>query len=429
MSNKCGCNLINIEKIGIPKVLTSSSPTTNYAKGIKLPYNPYISSITGAYALEVGKYTDFKVYFWTPTDDPSVNPYIQAFDTGITLNWPDDYKASIIEISNKFTNLFSKSSIETDSYANSSIVCVLTTQIGPTTGVAGQASTPQLILTKNSIVDGKLLLFLNINSVINTMTPGGYGYLTSLHEFGHIFGLNHPHDTGSNSTLMPGLIAGYNDDYKGIAGYIQNNVLNTIVSYIDKYFFYPSLEQIGVPFYYPSSLMPLDYLALKWMYKIQNINEFYCKINTITTVVPNQTRCIIGKDNIIIFENNIVNVNFYFNKKSEITYKNTLPLNITFNRIMDNEWAYFPIENDATVKRLELHNTGIAFVFVQEIGKGKKYIVATCKALNIYFQFNKCNCNITTGCKGIYNTFKISGNNGLFKIYYTTSVFNPVFNS
>ncbi len=37
------------------------------------------------------------------------------------------------------------------------------------------------------------------------LDQGGYGFITLIHEFGHGFGLAHPHDTGGSSSILPGV--------------------------------------------------------------------------------------------------------------------------------------------------------------------------------------------------------------------------------
>lgn len=43
------------------------------------------------------------------------------------------------------------------------------------------------------------------------LQAGGYGYLTLLHEIGHGLGLAHPHDSGGDSSTMPGVSAAFDD--------------------------------------------------------------------------------------------------------------------------------------------------------------------------------------------------------------------------
>ena len=37
------------------------------------------------------------------------------------------------------------------------------------------------------------------------LQPGGYAFVTLIHEFGHALGLAHPHDVGGTSTIMHGV--------------------------------------------------------------------------------------------------------------------------------------------------------------------------------------------------------------------------------
>ena len=43
-------------------------------------------------------------------------------------------------------------------------------------------------------------------------------YKVLIHEFGHGFGLQHPHDDGAGSTIMPGISQSESGYYMGIGG-------------------------------------------------------------------------------------------------------------------------------------------------------------------------------------------------------------------
>ncbi len=61
------------------------------------------------------------------------------------------------------------------------------------------------------------------------LVPGGYGYLTVLHEMGHVLGLGHPHESSSGDTVLPGVTSPF-DDY---GTYDLNQSIYTIMSYND----------------------------------------------------------------------------------------------------------------------------------------------------------------------------------------------------
>ena len=62
----------------------------------------------------------------------------------------------------------------------------------------------------------------------NSLAPGGFGFITIIHELGHGLGLAHPHDSGGGSTRFPGVTS---------SGDQGDNNLNqntfTVMSYID----------------------------------------------------------------------------------------------------------------------------------------------------------------------------------------------------
>lgn len=62
------------------------------------------------------------------------------------------------------------------------------------------------------------------------LQPGGYGFITFVHEIGHGLGLAHPHDHGGGSPLFPGVT---NNDYSDTGDNDLNQGIFTIMSYND----------------------------------------------------------------------------------------------------------------------------------------------------------------------------------------------------
>ena len=60
------------------------------------------------------------------------------------------------------------------------------------------------------------------------LSEGSKLFQTLVHELGHAIGMAHPHDTGMGSTIIPGVIGGFNTGTDN-----QNNAINTIMSYND----------------------------------------------------------------------------------------------------------------------------------------------------------------------------------------------------
>lgn len=63
----------------------------------------------------------------------------------------------------------------------------------------------------------------------NSLAPGGFGWITIIHELGHAMGFAHPHDQGGGSNIFPGVINAFQD--KGQNDLNQNTF--TVMSYID----------------------------------------------------------------------------------------------------------------------------------------------------------------------------------------------------
>src|SRR5688572_909978 len=66
------------------------------------------------------------------------------------------------------------------------------------------------------------------------LQPGGFSFVTLIHEFGHGMGLAHPHDTGGGSSIMPGVVtSGVPGDDGGAGTYKLNQGVFTMMSYND----------------------------------------------------------------------------------------------------------------------------------------------------------------------------------------------------
>jgi serralysin len=66
------------------------------------------------------------------------------------------------------------------------------------------------------------------------LQPGGFSFVTLIHEFGHGMGLAHPHDTGGGSSVMQGVVTnGVPGDDGGAGAFDLNQGVYTMMSYND----------------------------------------------------------------------------------------------------------------------------------------------------------------------------------------------------
>jgi hypothetical protein len=335
-----------------------------------LSNNPYCSAITGTYAFDLTQISNFNVYFWTSSDNVSLNPCIEYWLTDPVIpadNWTTNQKTQVKKALDTFTTFTGTTSTVINNYANCDIVCVLF----PSDYFVGVCYGPFFIKENPIFVDNKVVYFIN-NSRVNTenIKEGGFMYEVFIHEWGHGFGLAHPHDVGFGSTIMPAIAYGQSINYPAIAGYIQNTVFNTIMSYNDLEFFFPaniddSDDLIG----YPQTILPLDALALRWMYDITEIPAQYISTYGVNTINPTPTQLgqsamIVGPNQTITFGSNNDAVNFYLTNQW-FTFYNLQPIKYEYNRPIVKPWSFYPRELDSTISTINLDNTGKAFIFLE----------------------------------------------------------------
>jgi Ca2+-binding RTX toxin-like protein len=93
------------------------------------------------------------------------------------------------------------------------------------------------------------------------LEQGGYGFITLIHEFGHGFGLAHPHDRGGTSTIMQG-VSGPFGDY---GAFDLNQGVFTTMSYNDGWVSHTG-ENPGAAWGYQATMMALDIAVLQQKY-------------------------------------------------------------------------------------------------------------------------------------------------------------------
>jgi hypothetical protein len=376
---------------GASAKVRSIPPTSIIKKNI--PNNPYTSSITGEYAFDLSKVKNFSVYFWKATDDPLENEAIfgtlSSFNTE-ALDWSTLYQNQTLRALRLYTTFLNRSYTVSTSYADCDIVCVLGESLG---SFLGACYGPETLYENPNFVDNKVCVFMNNEKMnVNNIKEGGYIFYTLIHEFGHGFGLAHPHDDGAGSTIIPGINPDSLYNYPAISGYSQNTQTMTLMTYCDTSFFFPedinnTTNAIG----YSQTLMPLDALALRWLYNIRGTSANYINVFGLSNINPiaieNKTQMIVGQNRKISFGSNCKNVSFYFSNQL-ITANNILPIVYEYNRILEKQWGFYPKDVAATISELTFNNTNVSNVFIQNNGMKVNLIINLLrnKIFNMYIE-------------------------------------------
>ena len=365
----------------------------------KIPNNPYISSITGEYILNLNKFNKFNIYFWKTTDNVNKNHAIR--DTLIEektsiVDFIPYYKDQFYNVLQQYTSFLNKNSGIVDNYDECNIVVFLVEYLS----YQGACFTPDYLYYDPEFVDNKIVLYMDNSDLTNeNISGGGESYITLIHEFGHGFGLMHPHDDGNNSRIMPGIAFDENNRYPGIAAYIQNTVFSTVMTYNDIVYFLPIERIFGTnKIGYPQTLMQYDVLALRWMYDIKGTSDSYINKYGIKTINPekeySQSGIIVGKNQEITFGSNTDDTSFYFVNQN-ITFNNIEPLNYQYNRVIEKPWSFYIQDVCSSTAILNFSNKRISNIFIER-GSVKTDLTVNCinnTVLNIYIidcQKNYC---------------------------------------
>ena len=103
------------------------------------------------------------------------------------------------------------------------------------------------------------------------LQPGGFSFVTLIHEFGHGMGLAHPHDTGGGSSVMQGVQTnGIPGDDGGAGAFDLNQGVYTMMSYNDGWEKSPygSAETNNEGYGWLGSLMALDIAVIQDKYGV-----------------------------------------------------------------------------------------------------------------------------------------------------------------
>jgi Ca2+-binding RTX toxin-like protein len=100
------------------------------------------------------------------------------------------------------------------------------------------------------------------------LRPGGYSFITLVHELGHGHGLAHPHDNGGRSGVMEGVVAdGTAFDYS-TGAYDLNQMVFTMMSYEDGWQTSPYGNSPNNGYGYIAGLMGFDIAAIQDKYGV-----------------------------------------------------------------------------------------------------------------------------------------------------------------
>jgi hypothetical protein len=372
------------------------SNLTNKSKNISpsfilqkaLPKNKWLSSITGTHYFNLSQIELFKLYFWKETDNLNSNAYINDannyFNSSIK-NTPEDYKEQVISSLDTIINLFNKNSEVVANYEDSNIVVYFYNDL-TNDAPAGYATIPEFLKSDidNTYLDGKIIIAMNYTflNTLDKIKKGSWGFFALLHEFGHAFGLAHPHDDGLGSTVMPGIPLNTEEPfpYAGSAGYNLNNSFVTLMGY-NNYSFY--LPDFGLEYTngHPETLMSLDYAALFYLYNLKSYPLNYIVnygVNTISkSDLFNKSRCIIGSNLSLKIDNSVDNFIFYLEDTQNFSFNNNYLLNYKLNRIPTYYSNNYPLSFNSSVKYLTFNNYNHTFIFVGSILKYKKIIITS----------------------------------------------------
>lgn len=180
----------------------------------------------------------------------------QRFD-GATAesNWTAAEKAAVLAAFGVYSDVANLSFAETNSSGSATFV-LLKADLGADT--LGYCNPP-------GETNAGVGVFSHTNSTWTdqSLQPGGYAFVTLIHEFGHGLGLAHPHDDGGTSTVM----AGVTDSFGSYGNSGLNQGVFTTMSYNDGWVTGPNGVNTSVHNYgWQGTLGPLDIALIQEKY-------------------------------------------------------------------------------------------------------------------------------------------------------------------
>lgn len=213
--NNTNNKINNINKLGLS--VTSLDPSGN----------SYIDSLSWGgtkWNWTQGDTTKLSYYFGPETsvaNCPDGITYLNGSAIS-TSNWTEAEKNAMIRGLTLWTNLIGMDIEEVYNVTQADLKFYITTNTS--VGYLGAQIGPH-----SSPYEGYGIYVRNSGDTWTTsLNPGGYGFITIIHELGHGMGLAHPHDNGGGSTLFPGVSSSYDTGDNDL-----NQNMYTVMSYID----------------------------------------------------------------------------------------------------------------------------------------------------------------------------------------------------
>ncbi len=183
--------------------------------------------------------------------------YNSSLGPVVAVNWADFAKSGMRQAFDAYENIINVSYVEVSTAAAADFVLVANVTAP---ALLGRMSPP------GEAQEGQGEFNTAAESwTATSLRPGGFGFITLIHELGHGHGLAHPHDTGGGSTVMRGvtgdLASGYTNGDFGL-----NSGVYTTMSYQDGWDGGPNGRSSSDDYGYQGTLMAFDIALLQTKY-------------------------------------------------------------------------------------------------------------------------------------------------------------------